>query len=63
MIDSRYAASEVKFFMNVKKYSNVANSFFLNGKKIKSCDGLLDVTWLTLLVPKQHMQPVKINFD
>jgi len=37
--------------------------FIFLWKKIKSCDGLPDITRLILLVQKQHIQPVKIIFD
>ena len=37
--------------------------FFFLTEKIKSCEGLLDVTWLTLLVQKEFIQPVKKNFE
>ena len=36
--------------------------FFLI-EKIKSCEGLLDVTRLTLLVQKEFIQPVKKKFN
>ena len=47
------------FFKCKKKYSNVTNGFFLVEKKIKSCEGLPDITWLTLLIQKQPIQPLK----
>ena len=34
MIDLRYAAGQVKYFLNIKKYLNVANVFFLAEKKL-----------------------------
>jgi hypothetical protein len=48
MIDPCYVVDQVKFFLNIKKYSNVDDVFFLEEKKIH--EGLPDVTWLTLLI-------------
>jgi hypothetical protein len=65
MIDPCYVVDQVKFFLNIKKYSNVDDVFFLEEKKIH--EGLPDVTWLTLLIQnklynswKQYL--TKLNF-
>ena len=57
------AASQVKFFLNVKTNIQMLLMFFFLTKKIKLCEGLPDVTWLTLLVQKQHIQLMKTKFD
>jgi len=58
-----YTVGQVKKNLNIKKYIQILLMFFFITEKIKSCEGLLDVTWLTLLVQKEFIQPVKKNFN
>jgi len=54
MIDPHYTACQVKFLLNIKKNIQILLIFFfLVEKKIKLCEGLPDITRLTLLVQKQ----------
>ena len=63
MIYPCYTVGQVKKNLNIKKYIQILLMFFFITEKIKSCEGLLDVTWLTLLVQKEFIQPVKKKFN